>query len=75
MCGGRGRGGGGGGGGGGGEGIRKAQQKNTVQTSKQEEERTSRGTCLLLCCGFGDGGCIELDEFMGVEAARRSLQL
>jgi hypothetical protein len=29
----------------------------------------------LLCCGFGDGGCIELDEFMGVEAARRHLQL
>jgi hypothetical protein len=27
-----------------------------------------------LCCGFGDGGCIELDEFMGVEPARRSLQ-
>ncbi len=66
MCGGR---------GGGGEGIRKAQQKNTVQRSKQEEERISRGTYLLLCCGFGDGGCIELDEFMGVEAARRSLQL
>ncbi|CAK9880885.1 unnamed protein product [Sphagnum jensenii] len=36
MCGGR----------GGGGGISKAQQKNTVQRSKQEEERTSRGTCL-----------------------------
>jgi hypothetical protein len=46
-----------------------------VQRSKQEEERPSRGTCLLLCCGLGDGAWIELDEFMGVEAARRSLQL
>ncbi|CAM6025654.1 unnamed protein product [Sphagnum balticum] len=37
MCGGR-------GGGGEGEGIRKAQQKNTVQRSKQEEERASYET-------------------------------
>ncbi len=52
----------------------KLNKRIRVQRSKQEEERTSRGTCLLLCCGFGDGGCIELDEFMGVEPARRSLQ-
>lgn len=52
----------------------KLNKRIGVQRSKQEEERTSRGTCLLLCCGFGDGGCIELDEFMGVEPARRSLQ-